>query len=63
MGLAGGAMKYAMGILAAAEKQAKDTGTKDACQKRQKIFKEEYDEVALQCKNVYYEQDSDPSAV
>lgn len=38
MGLAGGTIKFAIGILQQAEKMAKDSGTKSACLTRMKVF-------------------------
>lgn len=63
MGLAGGIIKYAINLLNGALKLAADSGTQTACKTRLKTFKDEYDEVALEMKNVYYETDSDSSAV
>lgn len=63
MGLAAGTIRYAIDILKNAEKLSKDSGTKTACNTRMKKFTEEYQEVALQMKNVYYETDSDRTAV
>ena len=57
MGLAGGMIKMSMQLMKAAEKSA-DSGTRGAIGVRLKQFKDEYDEIQLQLKNVYYESDA-----
>lgn len=63
MGLASGALKYALTLLAGAKKMASDAGTQGACDARAKIVKEIYDDTALQMKQVYYEQESGAEAI
>ncbi len=47
MGLAAGALKYALVSLAGAKKMAADAGTQAACDAWSKLVKEIYDDTAL----------------